>query len=351
MSFSTSSDLSSLCRRWQLIQTFFVSAVSGTITAELTNILNNPEELVDLLANSLPAQSSYFIQIAFVFTFLLQGLDLIRLHPLGSAFFRRFVGPNLTRKERRKTYSVFNSLEDPPPFYHAEVFAQIVLFYVVFFVYAVIAPISCLFLLVCFLLCESGYRYHFIHNYKTQPDSGGQIWKGFINILFVSMLIGQLTLIGYLLLKKAAYAIPVLGPMLVMTVLYMIVVAPKRILVADHLPSQMCNEMDQYYRSISEGADADFGKEAYVQPALLHPELSADDPEDDEFPKPELEDTQPSADDLESNAPRRRHLESDDSEGKVESLQPPLSQTHDATNAAADDRDKEPGSEFDTQTC
>jgi len=127
----------------QIIQSFFVSALTGTITAELTNFLNNPEQIVDLLANSLPAQSSYFIQICLVFTFLLHGLDLIRAYPLGVAFLRRFCfGPNLTREERRKSWGWFSSLEDPPDFWHAELLAQIMLFFVVFFVYSVIAPIT-----------------------------------------------------------------------------------------------------------------------------------------------------------------------------------------------------------------
>jgi len=33
-----------------------VSAISGGILQELANILNNPKAIVDLLANSLPAQ-------------------------------------------------------------------------------------------------------------------------------------------------------------------------------------------------------------------------------------------------------------------------------------------------------
>jgi Calcium-dependent channel, 7TM region, putative phosphate len=126
-----------------MIQAFFVSALSGTITAELSNFLDEPEKIVDFLANSLPAQSSYFIQICLVFTFLLQGLDLVRAYPLGVAFLRRyFFGPNLTREERKKSWGWFNSLEDPPDFWHAELLAQIMLFFVVFFVYSAIAPIT-----------------------------------------------------------------------------------------------------------------------------------------------------------------------------------------------------------------
>ena len=105
-----------------------MSAISGSVWAEITNMLDNPEEIVSFLANSLPAQSSYFIQIVLVFTFYMNGLELLRVSPLLQAFARHFVGPNLTEKERRQTWKMFNSLEDPPEFFHAEVFAQLVLF-------------------------------------------------------------------------------------------------------------------------------------------------------------------------------------------------------------------------------
>ena len=92
--------------------------VSGGITAELSNILENPDSIIDLLANSLPAQSSYFIQIALASTFFLQSLEILRLYPLGMALLRRFVGPRVLEKERRKRWGPIASLEHPPEFWY-----------------------------------------------------------------------------------------------------------------------------------------------------------------------------------------------------------------------------------------
>ena len=164
-----------------MVQTFFVSAISGSITAEISNILDNPENIIDLLANSLPAQSSYFIQIIFAATFLLQAIELLRVYPLACALIRRFVGPNATTKERRKQWMYIYTLEDPPEFWHAETFAQIQILYVmVLLVYAVIAPFTACALLLCFLLLEGGYRFQFIHNYPKAFDTGGKLWHTFV---------------------------------------------------------------------------------------------------------------------------------------------------------------------------
>jgi calcium permeable stress-gated cation channel len=174
-----------------IIQTFFVSTVSGSITSELANMVDNPGEIVQFLGTSLPAQSSYFIQIVFVFTFFVQGLELLRVVPLSYALVRRYVGPRLTEKERSRSWHFVHSLEDPPPFHLADNFAQIVLFYVVFFVYSSTSPITCVFLFGCFLIVECGYRYHIIHNFKADADSGGRLFEGFVNFLMSSVVIGQ----------------------------------------------------------------------------------------------------------------------------------------------------------------
>jgi len=41
---------------FQIIQTFFVSAISGSVSAQITNMLSQPTQIIDLLAHSLPAQ-------------------------------------------------------------------------------------------------------------------------------------------------------------------------------------------------------------------------------------------------------------------------------------------------------
>jgi hypothetical protein len=155
----------------------------------------------------------------------------------------------------------------------------------------------------CFGICETGYRYHFIHNHKPTPDSGGKIWKSFVRVLLVSMLIGQLTLVGFLALKNAVYAMPAIGPLMAITLLHMIFVMPRHCEVSDSLPTNMCVEIDKQFDSHTitakpKGSDDsndddndddeetggvqnssrhrllnEFKKLQYLQPALQHPRL------------------------------------------------------------------------------
>jgi hypothetical protein len=164
----------------QIIQTFFVSALSVTVWAELSNFLMNPGEMIDRLATSLPNQSTYFLQIILVNTFIGLSVELLRVIPLVMAWIRRRVGPNATEKERNKVYMGICPLSKPAEFKHAEVFGQAILYFMVFFVFSTMAPITSFFLACCFLLTGVGYRNQFFYNYPTTPDSGGKLWSNFI---------------------------------------------------------------------------------------------------------------------------------------------------------------------------
>lgn len=157
----------------------------------------------------------------------------------------------------------------------AETFGNIVLFYVIFFVYTSIAPILNCFLLLTFLLTEGTYRYHMIHNMPVQ-DSGGKIFKGFSRILSASLLIGQFTMIGFLALKKVFYTLAALLPLVVVTLLYMIIVEPRLAHCSEHLPATLCVEVDRQVES--EERDDTFVRSKYMQPALQHRDLQPDLP-------------------------------------------------------------------------
>jgi hypothetical protein len=58
-------------------------------------------------------------------------MELLRVTPLGSAFARRFVGPNLTEEERNKKWKFLNPLSVPYEFEHANISGSIVLYFMV----------------------------------------------------------------------------------------------------------------------------------------------------------------------------------------------------------------------------
>ena len=250
-----------------IIQTFFVSAISGGITAQLNNMIKHPKAIVDLLANSLPAQSIFFVQIILVSTFIGQSLELLRVGPISKAWLRSRLGQNLTETEKNTTYFHLRPLSDPNSFQHAEVFAQTMLYFLVIFVYATIAPLTCYFAAFCFLILSCGFRHQFIFNYPTKPDSGGKLWIGFIGLSLTCMLIAQITLAGMLALKKATYATPAMVPLMIMTIIFNFYIREETFCVTNHLPTRECLRVDKMHHTNGE-KDYTFLLGKYLQPAL-----------------------------------------------------------------------------------
>jgi hypothetical protein len=252
-----------------IIQTFFVSAITGSISAELNQMIKNPREIVDLLANSLPAQSTYFIQIVLVSTFIGQGFELLRVKPLGKSWLHSLFGSPFATKERNNSdrIQLLRPLNDPDPFQHAEAFALVVLYFMVLFVYTTIAPLTSYFVAFCFIIMGFGYRHQFIYNYPTKPDSGGKLWSAFVGIALTCMLIAQITLAGMFVLKKATYATPTLVPLMIITVLFNFYIRQEHFYVTNHLPTRECLLLDKKYHKEGD-KDHSFSQGKYLQPAL-----------------------------------------------------------------------------------
>lgn len=265
----------------QIIQTFFVGAISGGVTNELERILDDPDRVIDLLSNSLTGQSHFFIQISLAMTFFLQSIEMLRIYPLFVAWLRRCCGPSLTARERRRNWGLLHPLENPPDFWHAETFAQLILFYMVFFVYNAIAPATNFFLLICFVLSEAGYRYQFIHNYPRAFDTGGRLWKTFIVFTLVNMVIAQLTLLGVLSLGQSGIGGSGILPLLVLTLLFGFFLHSKHSEVAQHLPTRNCILRDSEKNAEAQ-LDMKFVKGVYLQPSLQRVTVQAKLDDDEE---------------------------------------------------------------------
>ena len=111
------------------------------------------------LANSLPNPSVYFIQILLVNTCLYLSEEILRVSAVANALLRSFVGPKLTENERRQTSMGLRPFADPAEFRHAKTLSRIVLYFIVYFVYATLAPIASVFIFICFVFMGTVYRH------------------------------------------------------------------------------------------------------------------------------------------------------------------------------------------------
>ena len=96
---------------------------------EINGIFNDPLSSIDLLANSLPSRSTFFMQLAFVATVKFIIFENLRVIALVTALLRRCIGPRLTEKQRQTTFMGLRPLADPTEFEHASNMSEITVLY------------------------------------------------------------------------------------------------------------------------------------------------------------------------------------------------------------------------------
>jgi hypothetical protein len=159
---------------------------------------------------------------------------------------------------------------------------------------------SVIHLVIQTLVC---YKHQFIYIYPPNPDSGGKIWLNFIRILMSCMLIGEFTstlilshfcsrlspthtksplpaVVGLMSLKKGFIAVPLMIPLIIVTILFNMYLREEHFRVAEFLPSREGMKVD-----VKHGPDFDapsFTKDAYLQEELRDKEKLPEDLTDEQ---------------------------------------------------------------------
>lgn len=85
--------------------------------------------------------------------------------------------------------------------------------------------------------------------------------------MLASLLIAELTLAGLLSLKQSTFAGPAMGPLIVITVLFIMFINSRHSHVMKFLPTRDCIEIDQANKQAG-NTDFTFAKDMYLQPTL-----------------------------------------------------------------------------------
>lgn len=170
-------------------------------------------------------------------------------------------------KERNTPIGFLRPLAFARKFHFARVQARHVLYFMVLFVYSTISPLICWFCFVFFLLLRSVYRHQFVFNFPSSPDSGGEVWLYFMHVLLACILISQLTLTGFLILKDFDFAIPLMAPLITATCVFIIYLHQRHFTIGRYLAARAC--LSQDLENEEEGVDYRKFKDSYKHPALM----------------------------------------------------------------------------------
>jgi hypothetical protein len=161
---------------FQVINVFLVTTIAGSIFDTIAIIVETPEAAFEMLGNSLPRMSSFFISFVTIKTFLGLGMELVRTMSLIQATVRYFLVPNATLRTARSVVAGMRAIDDPGWFPFHKILAQDMLVVVISVVFAVVAPLV---LLPCILFCTFSrimWTHHHLYVYESVFESGGMFW-------------------------------------------------------------------------------------------------------------------------------------------------------------------------------
>lgn len=190
---------------FQVLNVFLVTAIAGTIFDTLAIIIEKPEKAFQLLGNSLPRMSSFFISLVTMKTFLGLGVELVRALHIVQSLLRYFLFPNATLRMKKKVILGMRAIDDPGWFPFHKILAQDMLVVVISVVFAVVAPIV---LLPCAMYCLFSrimWTHHHLYVYESVFESGGQFWPKIFRRFIFGLIIAQMTITGQFIVKEARH--------------------------------------------------------------------------------------------------------------------------------------------------
>jgi hypothetical protein len=95
------------------VNVFLVTTIAGSIFDTIAIIIENPEAAFEMLGNSLPRMSSFFITFVTIKTFLALGVEMVRTVSLVQSTLRYILFPNATLRTKRSVLLGMRAIDDP----------------------------------------------------------------------------------------------------------------------------------------------------------------------------------------------------------------------------------------------
>ncbi|GBB83502.1 hypothetical protein RclHR1_10200009 [Rhizophagus clarus] len=177
-----------------VVNVLLVTTFANGIFKSLPELIKNPTQAVEILANNLPRASTFFLTYVLL-TMTACALEIFQIAPLIVNFvFRKFLV-----KTPRKIWD----LEKTMPFQDwGTGFPPHIIIACIGIVYSTIQPIVLPIVAIHFALYYLVYRHQFLYVYDKLNQTGGLLFPKGIYEVFAGIFIFQLTLIGLMFLNE-----------------------------------------------------------------------------------------------------------------------------------------------------
>ncbi|KAF9087899.1 hypothetical protein BGX23_007798 [Mortierella sp. AD031] len=180
---------------FSVVHVLLVTTLANGIFAAVQQIKDNPNNVMYMLASTLPQASTFFL--SFILLSLIKiPMMLLQIGPLIMYWINKFraATPRQVYAAQRTMGSVDWGTTIPV---HTIAFS-------IGLIYSTIQPIILPFMVIYFGLFYLAFRYMFLYVYRQPFDSGGLVFPRIVDQMYVGMIIFEIVMMGLFVLQKAA---------------------------------------------------------------------------------------------------------------------------------------------------
>ncbi|EED91711.1 predicted protein [Thalassiosira pseudonana CCMP1335] len=239
----------------------YITVTAGSILESLGEIAEHPSNVFAILGKSLPNVVGYFA--TFIMTKVFAGLPLILLR-VGPLF--RMIFIKLLFREKYLTQSEMDEVYHPEKFsqlWYGWEYPNLLLVIVICFTYSCISPIILPVGAAYFLGAWIVYKNQILTVYRPSYESGGTMFPMACHRTLIGLVCGQLTLIGYCVMREGFYQALLMFPLPLISIKMMDVFKNLYVVPGTCISVERAVELDA--RS---DAQLSFSADVYRQPVL-----------------------------------------------------------------------------------
>ncbi|KAL8160825.1 hypothetical protein V2J09_012314 [Rumex salicifolius] len=213
---------------------FFVNLVSGTVLNKLS-ILSNPRDIpMQLATRAVPALVKFFMTYVLTSGWTSLAVELAQIFPLSVNSIYKLVS-----REKLGPFDVGFTF----PF-HTEI-PRVLLFGLLGFTFAILAPLILPLLLIYFCLAYFVYRNQILNVYLFEYDTGGQYWPIVHDTTIFSLMLAQIMALGVFAIKVSPVCIGFTVTLIISTILFNEYCRQRFLPIFKDIAAQDIIEMDQ----------------------------------------------------------------------------------------------------------
>ncbi|KAI5068985.1 hypothetical protein GOP47_0015286 [Adiantum capillus-veneris] len=191
-----------------LVGNSFFLVTYGSLLSLISQAIDSPRQIPNLLASSLPGQANFFMN--FIMTKGWTGLatETLQPYPIISGFLLKYLLGKQHYGPRIEPLKYFRALPN------------VLLFVFIGFMYTLLAPLLLPFLMVYLIMGYIVFRNQIMNMYEPAYETGGQYWPHVHNRVIASLFLMQLIGVGIFGVKEKTSASTATIPLLLITLIF-----------------------------------------------------------------------------------------------------------------------------------